>query len=187
MFGHDYEHLMMQDPMSFTKYTGTGTAKTLLAAKVSYLFDLHGPSVTLDTGCSGSLVALNHACQSLLAGEASMALAGGVGLIFSPGQMIMSTPVGIFNGEGRSFSFDDRGSGYGRGEGVGMIALKRLDDAIRDGNVSFPTLVVSGPCNYQGVTSHTDACCAPLLLEHPSYYPQLWCQSRWTHQWYYIA
>lgn len=146
MFGHDYEHLMMKDPMCFTKYHGTGTAKTLLAAKVSYIFDLHGPSVTLDTGCSGSLVAVNHACQSLLAGEADMALAGGVGLIFSPDQMIMSTQLGIFNGEGRSFSFDDRGSGYGRGEGVGMVALKRLDDAIRDGNVSTTNSNVLSPC-----------------------------------------
>lgn len=146
MFGHDYEHLMMKDPMCFTKYHGTGTAKTLLAAKVSYLFDLHGPSVTLDTGCSGSLVAVNHACQSLLAGEADMALAGGVGLIFSPDQMIMSTQLGIFNGEGRSFSFDDRGSGYGRGEGVGMVALKRLDDAIRDGNVSTTNSDFLSPC-----------------------------------------
>jgi acyl transferase domain-containing protein len=146
MFGHDYEHLMMKDPLCFTKYHGTGTAKTLLAAKVSYIFDLHGPSVTLDTGCSGSLVAVNHACQSLLAGEADMALAGGVGLIFSPDQMIMATQLGIFNGEGRSFSFDDRGEGYGRGEGVGMIAMKRLDDAIRDGNVSSPSSSALTPC-----------------------------------------
>lgn len=190
MFGDDHEHLMMQDTTSFTKYTGTGTARTLLAAKVSYLFDLHGPSVTLDTGCSGSLVALNHACQSLLAGEASMALAGGVGLIYSPGQMIMSTQLGIFNGEGRCFSFDDRGSGYGRGEGVGMIALKRLDDAIRDGNVRFLR------CDHSWSVQNEIQKFMPLMLvaqrfssflEHPSNYSQLYGQPRRAYQWYHIA
>lgn len=136
MFGHDFEHLLVKDPMTFTKYHTTGSSRTLLASRVSYVFDLHGPSVTMDTGCSGSLVAINHACQTLLAGEADLALAGGVGLIFSPDQMIMPTPLGILNSEGRSFSFDDRGEGYGRGEGVGIVALKRLEDAVRDGCVS---------------------------------------------------
>lgn len=94
MFGHDYEQVMMKDPLCFTKYHGTGTSRTLLANRVSYIFDLHGPSVTLDTGCSGSLVAVNAACQSLRAGETGMALAGGVGLIFNPDQMLMMSPVG---------------------------------------------------------------------------------------------
>lgn len=94
MFGHDYEHLITKDPLSFTKYHNTGGSRTLLANRVSYVFDLHGPSVMLDTGCSGSLVAINSACQSLRSGEADMALAGGVGLIFSPDQLAMMSPTG---------------------------------------------------------------------------------------------
>lgn len=94
MFGHDFEQSITKDPLFLTKYHNTGVARTLLANRVSYVFDLHGPSVMLDTGCSGSLVAVNSACQSLRAGESDMALAGGVGLIFSPDQMAIMSLTG---------------------------------------------------------------------------------------------
>ncbi|KAI8632481.1 putative polyketide synthase [Xylariaceae sp. FL1651] len=134
MFGHDWEHVVTKDPLLYTNYHSTGVARTLLSNRVSYVFDLKGPSITLDTGCSGSLVAVNSACQSLRYGETDVALAGGVGLVFSPDQLALMSPVGIFNKDGRCYSFDDRGSGYGRAEGVGIVVLKRLDDAIRDGD-----------------------------------------------------
>lgn len=94
MFGHDYEQLTQKDPLAFTKFHNTGMARPLLANRVSYTFDLQGPSVVLDTACSGSLVAVNSACQSLRLGETSMALAGGVGLIFSPDQMALMSLTG---------------------------------------------------------------------------------------------
>jgi acyl transferase domain-containing protein len=94
MFGHDYEQLTHKDPLSFNKYHNTGVARPLLANRVSYVFDLHGPSVMLDTACSGSLAAVNSACQSLRVGETYMALAGGVGLIFSPDQMALMSLTG---------------------------------------------------------------------------------------------
>lgn len=94
MFGHDYEHTITKDPLLSTKYHNTGAARPLLANRVSYVFDLHGPSVTLDTGCSGSLVAVNSACQSLRLGESDMALAGGVAMMFSPDQLAMMAPTG---------------------------------------------------------------------------------------------
>lgn len=89
MFGHDYEQIMHKDPLVFTRYHNTGIARPLLANRVSYVFDLEGPSIMFDTACSGSLVAVNSACQSLRARETEMALAGGVGLIFSPDQMAL--------------------------------------------------------------------------------------------------
>lgn len=94
MFAHDFEHIITKDPLHLSKYHNTGSSNCLMANQISYRFDLHGPSVTLDTGCSGSLVAINSACQSIRAGEASMALAGGVGMIFSPDQMAMMSRTG---------------------------------------------------------------------------------------------
>jgi acyl transferase domain-containing protein len=93
MFGNDFEHNITRDPLLLNRFHCTGTARTLVANRVSYVFDLQGPSVLLDTGCSGSLVALNLACQSLRAGESDMSVAGGVGLVFSPEAMaILAMP-----------------------------------------------------------------------------------------------
>lgn len=94
MFGHDYEQITHKDPLAFTQYHNTGVARALLTNRVSYIFDLQGPSVMLDSACSGSLVAVNSACQSLAVGETDMALAGGVGLIFSPDQMALMSLTG---------------------------------------------------------------------------------------------
>ncbi|RFU79325.1 polyketide synthase [Trichoderma arundinaceum] len=144
MFGHDFDQTTHKDPESVSKYHNLGVARPLLANRVSYVFDLQGPSVVVDTACSGSLAAISLACQSLRSGESSMALAGGVNLIFSPDQMALMSMTGLFNDQGRSFTFDDRGNGYGRGEGVGMVVLKRLDDALRDGDIVRAVIRSSG-------------------------------------------
>lgn len=94
MFGHDFDHVLQKDPVSLSKNHNLGVARPLLANRLSYVFDLQGPSVMIDTACSGSLVAVNSACQSLRSGESSMALAGGVGLIFSPDQMALMSMTG---------------------------------------------------------------------------------------------
>lgn len=99
MFGHDFEQMTHKDPVGMSKYHNLGVARPLLANRVSYVFDLQGPSVMLDTACSGSLVAVSLACQSLRAGETSMALAGGVGLIFSPDQMALMSMTGLVSGD----------------------------------------------------------------------------------------
>ncbi|KAI0152762.1 putative polyketide synthase [Xylariaceae sp. FL1272] len=152
MFGHDWEVMTMKDPMMFTYYHTTGVTRTVLSNRLSYVFDLHGPSMTIDTGCSGSLVALNLACQSLRNGETNMALVGGAGVIFSPEQLSLMTQLGIFNKDGRSYSFDSRGSGYGRAEGVGVVALKRLQDAIRDGD-EIRSIIRNTNANQDGKTN----------------------------------
>ena len=88
MFSRDYDRIMFKDISDMAKYHMTGVGDAILANRVSYVFDLRGPSVTLDTGCSGSLVALHQACQSLRTKETNMALVGGSNLILSPDAMI---------------------------------------------------------------------------------------------------
>lgn len=88
MFSQDYERMMYKDPDDVPKYQASGTDCTFLSNRLSYLFDLHGPSLTVNTACSGSLVALHLACQSLAKGETNRAVVGGVNLILSPDAMI---------------------------------------------------------------------------------------------------
>lgn len=174
MFGHDAEQLVHKDALAFNRYQDYGVTKPLLANRLSYLFDLHGPSVMLDTACSGSLVAIHLACQALRLGEVSTSIAGGVGLIFSPDQMTLMSLVGVFNSDGRSYTWDDRGNGYGRGEGVGIVVvssstllifnaprdiskcsyvqLKRLDDAIADGD-PIRAVIRNSAVNQDGKTN----------------------------------
>ncbi|KAL6899961.1 polyketide synthase [Trichoderma evansii] len=152
MFGHDFAQIIHKDPEAISKYHNLGVARPLLANRVSYVFDLQGPSVMVDTACSGSLAAISLACQSLRSGETSMALAGGVNLVFSPDQMALMSMTGLFNDQGRSFTFDSRGNGYGRGEGVGMVVLKRLDDAVRDGD-SIRAVIRNSGINSDGRTN----------------------------------
>ena len=87
-FTHDYENMMYKDTATIPKYAMTGVGQAIVSNRISYMFDLKGPSLTLDTGCSGSLVALHLACQSLRSGESSLALVGGTNLILTPDTMI---------------------------------------------------------------------------------------------------
>jgi acyl transferase domain-containing protein len=93
MFTRDYDRNMFKDPVDLPKYQTTGTGEAILSNRVSYVFDFKGPSMTLDTGCSGSIVALHQACQSLRTGESTMALASGVNLILSPDHMFGMTKL----------------------------------------------------------------------------------------------
>ena len=87
-FAHDYENMMYKDPISLPKYGMTGVGHAIVSNRISYIFDLRGPSMTLDTGCSGGLVSLHQACQSLRMGETDMNLVGGTNLILSPDTLI---------------------------------------------------------------------------------------------------
>ncbi|MCJ1404087.1 hypothetical protein MMC11_007312 [Xylographa trunciseda] len=131
MFTRDYDRNISKDPSDIPKYHTTGSGEAIISNRISHAFDLNGPSMTLDTGCSGSIVAVHQACQSLRTRESNLALAGGVNLILNPDHMIGMSNLHMLSDQGKSFSFDSRGSGYGRGEGVGTIVLKRLDDALR--------------------------------------------------------
>jgi acyl transferase domain-containing protein len=115
-------------------YANTGSALSIAANRISYLFDLRGPSLAVDTACSSSLTAIHLACQSLLTGESAMALAGGVNVILSPAATIGFSKLKAMAADGRCKSFDARADGYVRSEGAGIVVLKPLAGALRDGD-----------------------------------------------------
>ena len=108
--------------------------------------------MTLDTGCSGSLVAIHQACRSIQLGESSLAIAGGSGIMLSPNMFIALSNIGVLGEEGRCYSWDHRSNGYGRGEGVATLVLKSLDMALRDGDFVHAVIRESA-LNQDGKTS----------------------------------
>ncbi|GAB3327980.1 hypothetical protein GCM10027565_16000 [Bordetella tumulicola] len=131
----DYHQLSRREQLSGQGFTGA--APSILAARISYLLDLHGPSLAIDTACSSSLVAIATACDSLASGGSDMALAGGVNVMAGPAMQIMTAQVGMLSPQGRCYSFDARADGIVNGEGVGVVVLKRLADAERDGDCIY--------------------------------------------------
>ncbi len=113
-------------------YSGTGNALCIAANRLSYFLDLHGPSKAIDTACSSSLVAVHDACQSLRQRECNLALVGGVNLILSPDLTITFSAAQMLSPLGRCKTFDADADGYVRGEGCGIVVLKRLSDAVKD-------------------------------------------------------
>ena len=131
---YDYSRLQFDDPEMIDAYAGTGNAHSIAANRLSYVFDLRGPSMAVDTACSSSLVSAHLACQSLRNGESDLALAGGVNLILTPELTITFSQARMLAPDGHCKTFDASADGYVRGEGCGMIVLKRLSDAQRDGD-----------------------------------------------------
>ncbi|MCB0198013.1 MAG: SDR family oxidoreductase, partial [Anaerolineae bacterium] len=112
----------------------TGNGHAMLANRVSYLLDLHGPSEAIDTACSSSLVALHRAVQSIRSGEIESAIVGGVSLALSPATYIATSHMGVLSPDGRCKTFDKSANGYVKGEGVGAVLLKPLGQAEQDGD-----------------------------------------------------
>jgi microcystin synthetase protein McyG len=119
---------------SIDAYVATGNAHSVASGRISYVLGLQGPSVSVDTGCSASLVAVHLACQSLRSGECRMALAGGVNLIMMPDTTIVLSKAHMMSPDGRCKPFDASADGFVRSEGCGIIVLKRLSDARADGD-----------------------------------------------------
>ncbi|NVN51566.1 type I polyketide synthase [Mycolicibacterium hippocampi] len=130
----DYGKLLMEDLAGIEAWTGIGTSLCGVANRVSHLLDLRGPSVALDAACAASLVAVHQGCQLLRDGESSLVLAGGVSALIGPGLTRVLDVAGATAPDGRCKTFDDAADGYGRGEGAGVVVLKRLADALRDGD-----------------------------------------------------
>ncbi len=130
----DYGKLIMEDLPGIEAWTGIGTSLCGIANRVSHLLDLRGPSVALDAACAASLVAVHQACQMLRSGETSLALAGGVSALIGPGLTRVLDEAGATAPDGRCKTFDASADGYGRGEGAAVVVLKRLADAVRDGD-----------------------------------------------------
>lgn len=115
-------------------HSAVGSTLAILSNRLSYILDLRGPSITMDTACSSSLVALHEACQSLWSGECGLVLCGGVNIMLRPESPIAMCKGGFLSPDGRSQSFDKRANGYGRGEGAGIVVLKPLSAALKEGD-----------------------------------------------------
>ncbi|GAB4460440.1 MAG: hypothetical protein OHK0037_07690 [Elainellaceae cyanobacterium] len=130
---HDYSVMLWQEPIN-DPYLTTGTGNCIAANRISYIFDLKGPSLSVDTACSSSLISVHLACQSLWMGESTMALAGGVNLLLLPTVTLGFARGGFMSTSGRCRSFDANADGYVRSEGAGMVLLKPLSQAQADGD-----------------------------------------------------
>ncbi|MEW9701806.1 beta-ketoacyl synthase N-terminal-like domain-containing protein [Paenibacillus sp. SI8] len=125
-------------------YTLTGVMSNIASGRISYMLGINGPSISIDTACSSSLVAVHLACESLQREETSLALAGGVNLLLSPEGFVSLCGLNALAEDGRCKTFDASGDGYGRGEGCGVVVLKRLSDAIRDKDPILAVIKGSG-------------------------------------------
>lgn len=123
-----------RDTENVPTYAATGTARSILANRVSYFFDWHGPSIAIDTACSSSLIAVHQAVQVLRSGESSVAVAAGTNLIFLPTMFVAESNLNMLSKDGRSRMWDAGANGYARGEGVGSVVMKTLSRALRDGD-----------------------------------------------------
>ncbi|WP_347989415.1 polyketide synthase [Methylomonas sp. AM2-LC] len=132
-------------------YTAVSSTMTMISNRLSYAFDLKGPSFTVDTACSSSLVAVHQACLGLRSGDCDMAIAGGVSIMFRPEIMMMMCKGHFLASDGRSKTYSANADGYGRGEGGGLVVLKRLADAVRDGDTIHGIILSSG-VNQDGST-----------------------------------
>ncbi|MBV9320342.1 MAG: acyltransferase domain-containing protein, partial [Mycobacterium sp.] len=146
----DYSFLAMSDPTVAHPYAITGTASSIVANRVSYFYDFHGPSVAVDTACSSSLVATHQAVQALRSGECDVAVAGGVNALITPAVTLGFDEIGqVLAPDGRIKSFSADADGYTRSEGGGMLVLKRVDDARRDGD-QILAVIAGSAVNHDG-------------------------------------
>ncbi|MGO9510272.1 MAG: type I polyketide synthase, partial [Mycobacterium sp.] len=134
VYFNEYQSMLAASPENVDAYSGTGNAHSITVGRISYLMGLRGPSVAVDTACSSSLVAVHLACQSLRLRETDLALAGGVSVTLRPETQIAISAWGLLSPQGRCATFDAAADGFVRGEGAGVVVLKRLTDAVRDGD-----------------------------------------------------
>lgn len=153
LFTHDYENLHMRTSERHLQspHSATGMSTTISANRLSYAFDFMGPSMIIDTACSSSLVAVHLAARALQAGEAEIALAGGVNLQLAPEMTMALSNASMLSPDGRSMSFDARANGYARADGVGVVVLKPLADALRDGDPVY-AVIAGSAVNQDGHT-----------------------------------
>lgn len=150
----DYSHLITQsgDISAVDDYYSTGNHFSVSAGRISYILGLEGPCMVIDTACSSSLVCIDTACEKLHIGECDMAIAGGVNLILAPESTINFCKSGMLAVDGRCKTFDAAANGYVRSEGCGIVILKRLSDAVRDGN-RILALIRSTAINQDGAST----------------------------------
>ncbi|WP_434597764.1 type I polyketide synthase [Streptomyces sp. A5-4] len=140
IMGNEWAQLHLTDYARVTAQTGSGNGYCMAANRISYHLDLKGPSLAVDTACSSSLVAVHLAANALLAGECDYAIAGGVNIALTPALAIFYTQAGLSAPDGRCKPFSSEANGIGRGEGVGTVVLRRLEDAVADGQQVYAVI-----------------------------------------------
>ncbi|KAG8157511.1 hypothetical protein KVR01_012553 [Diaporthe batatas] len=133
-FVHDYRDSLVRDEDNLPRFFLAGVGSAMASNRISHFFDFRGASMTIDTGCSTALVALHQAVQNLRSGESDMSIVGGSNVIFNPDNFKAMGSLGFLSPDGKCFAFDSRANGYGRGEGVATLVIKRLQDAISAGD-----------------------------------------------------
>lgn len=151
-FSSDFMTFNLRDPLRIPKYYATGSSSSILANRISWHFNLRGPSMTVDTACSSGLIALDLACQGLWAGTSDTAIVGAANLILSPELNIALCNMNFLSPDGKCYSFDHRASGYARGEGFSALVLKPLSKALAAGD-TIRALVRSIASNQDGHTN----------------------------------
>jgi polyketide synthase PksN len=147
-----------------------GNASSILAARIAYVLNLRGPCLAIDTACSSSLVAIAEACDSLISRRSDVAIAGGVSIMTAPDLLVMASKAGMLSKTGRCYTFDARADGFVPAEGVGVLLLKRLRDAVRDGD-NIQCVIRGWGINHDGRTNGITAPSASsqTLLEREVY------------------
>ncbi|MEB2398035.1 MAG: amino acid adenylation domain-containing protein [Alcaligenaceae bacterium] len=153
---HDYEARFHAPGQGFTPQATTGNSASAAAGRLAHLLDITGPALAIDTACSSSLVAVHAACRSLQAGECDMAIAGGVNALVSDALTRGFAAAGMLSPSHACRTFDASADGYVRGEGAGFVVLKRLSDALRDGD-RIRAVVRGGAVNHDGRASSLTA------------------------------
>ncbi|GAQ45906.1 polyketide synthase [Aspergillus niger] len=148
-FGEDWVEMFAKDNQQYGLYRVSGYGDFMLPNRVSYEMDLKGPSMVVRTGCSASLVALHEACMAISRGDCEGAVVGGAHLIMAPGMLAAMSEQGVLSPDGSSKTFSADANGYGRGEAISAIFIKRLSDAIHDGNPVRAVIRGTG-CNSDG-------------------------------------
>lgn len=144
MLDHMITQMSLTNRSQINQHTAAGMMMTMLSNRVSHTFNFRGPSLSMDTACSSSLVAFHYACQDVWRGDCEMAIAGGVNVMMRPEYPIGMSKGHFLSRDGESKSFDSRGDGYGRGEGAGVVLIKPLEAAIRNGDPILATVVGTG-------------------------------------------
>ncbi|MCV9389356.1 type I polyketide synthase [Reichenbachiella ulvae] len=153
VFTNDYWDMQIEQDSKYaiSPHVAMGASRTAISNRISYFYDLKGPSVSVDTACSGALVAVHLACQSIWDQSATSAMAGGVNVIINPESTMMMSKGNFLSPDGYCKSFDERANGYVRGEGVGVVYLKPLSQALKDKNKIYG-LIKATACNSDGNT-----------------------------------
>lgn len=146
---NDYDELIISSGREHEAHAATGTFFSVLANRVSYFYDLHGPSIAIDTACSSSLVAVHEAVKAITSGDCKLALVGGVNVLLTKRKYISFSSAHMLSPDGRCKTFDESANGYVRGEGAGMIILKSARAAVEDNDPIY-AIIKGSAVNHGG-------------------------------------